>query len=231
MTSSKQVKGLVISLGAEICGIADIERFSKAPEGFHPIDVYQDCKSVIVFARRLPLEIILANSRIAYTHGVDTMLSELDRISLELCCQLNNRGIHAVFIPADTPYEHWEPVRLHGRGILSLRHAGHLAGLGVLGKNTLLTNKELGNTIYLGAVLADVKLESDPLFTEDLCPPKCNSCIKECPQKALNGETVDQFLCRARIIAKNERGFILKNCNVCRRVCPNSRRCSGSDFS
>lgn len=224
MTGSNEVKEMALKLGADICGIASLNRFDRAPQGFHPRDVYRDCKSVIVFAKRLPLEIILAESRIAYTHGIDTMLSSLDLLGLEMCRQLNKRGIHGVFIPADTPYEYWDPERMHGQGILSLRHAGHLAGLGVLGRNTLLSNMELGNTIYLGAVLSDRTLAPDPVMTEDLCPPKCDLCIKSCPRGALDGEKVDQLLCRAHILKTNERGFLLKNCNICRSVCPNSQR-------
>lgn len=57
---------------------------------------------------------------------------------MEVSLRLEKQGIGAVPIPSSDPYEHWEPERLHGRAILSLRHAGYLAGLGVLGKNTLL---------------------------------------------------------------------------------------------
>lgn len=220
MLDSNEIKGLVLNMGTDLCGVATIERFKEAPEGFHPTDVYKKCKSVIVFARYLPFEIITANSRIAYTHGSDTMLREIDSISLEICRQFNKKGIHAVFIPADTPYEYWEPDRLHGQGILSLRHAGELAGLGVLGKNTLLMTKQFGNSIYLGAILVDVILEPDPIVNEELCPKECDNCLKACPQKALNGISVDQSLCRQRILTKNERGFLLVNCNICRKVCP-----------
>lgn len=37
--TSQEVKSLLYALGAELCGIAGIERFADAPEGFHPRDV------------------------------------------------------------------------------------------------------------------------------------------------------------------------------------------------
>lgn len=37
---SAKVKEMVFLKGAEVCGIADIERFSNAPQGFHPTDVF-----------------------------------------------------------------------------------------------------------------------------------------------------------------------------------------------
>jgi hypothetical protein len=39
---------------------------------------------------------------------------------------------------------------------------------------------------------------------------------------ALDGETVDQELCRPRSIQVNERGFTLYACNLCRANCPNA---------
>ncbi len=72
-----------------------------------------------------------------------------------------------------------------------MRHSGYLAGLGVLGKNTLLINEKYGNMIQIGAVLVDIELEGDPLIEDALCPTNCNICIDSCPQKALDGKTVN----------------------------------------
>ena len=105
--------------------------------------------------------------------------------------------------------------------LLSLRHAGHLAGLGVLGKNTLLINDKLGNMIQLGALLLNEKLEGDPIAPYEACKAECQLCIRSCPQKALDGFTVNQQACRPISCFKNERGFVLKKCWECRRICPN----------
>jgi epoxyqueuosine reductase QueG len=69
---------------------------------------------------------------------------ETDRIGYGLSTKLLDYGVETVPIPCDSPYEHWEPERTHGCGILSMRHAGQLAGLGVLGNNTLLVNENTG---------------------------------------------------------------------------------------
>jgi len=123
-------------------------------------------------------------------------------------------------IPADDPYEHWDAERRYGRAILSLRHAGFLAGLGTLGKNSLLINRKFGNMIQMGAMLVDVEMEADPIADDDGCLPDCVRCLDACPQKALDGTTVDQKKCRAISIVKTEKGYTLKNCNACRRECP-----------
>ncbi len=46
---SHKVKEIMYSLGADLCGIASIDRFADAPAGYHPLDVLPTCKSVISF--------------------------------------------------------------------------------------------------------------------------------------------------------------------------------------
>ena len=41
MLDSKKVKQIMMSLGADLCGIASIDRFADAPKGFHPVDVFR----------------------------------------------------------------------------------------------------------------------------------------------------------------------------------------------
>jgi epoxyqueuosine reductase QueG len=216
------LKEIVKRLGADLCGIASVERFKEAPKGFHPTDIYKDCKSVIVFIKRIPSESLFISNCIPYTYVNNVITQKVDELGFEVSLQLEKQGVMSVPIPSDDPYEHWDPESFYGRAILSLRHAGYLAGLGVLGKNTLLMNKEFGNMIQIGAVLVQAEVEEDPIATYEGCPSKCNLCIESCPVKALNGRTVNQQLCRSLSNFKSEKGYILKKCNICRKVCPNS---------
>jgi hypothetical protein len=45
-----KVKEILMNLGADICGIASADAFTKAPRRFHPRDIFAGCKSVAVFA-------------------------------------------------------------------------------------------------------------------------------------------------------------------------------------
>jgi len=220
MNSTANILDTLKSLGADGCGIANIERFSNSPQGFNPTDVYEKCKSVIVFLRRMPSEAIMAKNPVPYTHTAYLVYSELDRIGLNLCRHLDNIGIPSVPVPTDTPYLYWDAKRSHGMGIISLRHAGYLAGLGFLGRNTLLINKEFGNMVYIGAVLTSAILEPSPLVEDFSCPSNCRICLDSCPSKALDGITVDQSLCRKTSFYKNERGFDIYGCSKCRQLCP-----------
>jgi epoxyqueuosine reductase QueG len=219
--TANEIKSVALKLGADICGVAPVDRFSSAPKGFHPKDVYSDCQSVLVFAKKLPTESLFASSCIPYTYINRLITEEVDALTLSLSRKLETLGVMNVPIPSDDPSEYWEPDRLYARGILSLRHAGHLAGLGVLGKNTLLINDKLGNMIQLGALLLNLKLKGDPIASYEACKEDCQLCIRSCPQSALDGTTVNQQACRVLSNFRNERGFVLKKCWECRKVCPN----------
>jgi epoxyqueuosine reductase len=218
---TNEVKQIVFDLRADLCGIASVDRFSLAPEGFRPRDIWRDCQSVLVFAKKLPTGSLFASSCIPYTYINRLITEEVEHLTLILSRRFESLGIPNVPIPTDDPSEYWESERSYARGILSLRHAGYLAGLGVLGKNTLLINDKLGNMIQIGALLLNIEFEADPLATYQACEEGCKICIQSCPQAALDGITVNQQACRPLSIYKNERGFVLKKCWECRKVCPN----------
>lgn len=214
-----RIKKAVIQLGADLCGIANIDRFKDAPSGFHPKDIYSDCKSVVVFAKRMPKGLAFVNPRIAYNNAADTILKEIDRLSILASVEIEKLGGIAVPVPSDSPYEYWDNDKKEGRGVLSMKHAAVLAGIGCMGKNTLIINKKFGNMINIGTVLTNLDLKSDQL-AENLCIENCRKCLDECPQKALDGVTIIQKLCRERSHGRNEKGFDVCNCNRCRMICP-----------
>ena len=219
MTTKEQIKKIILNKGADLCGIANIDRFADAPAGFHPLDIYKECKSVIVLAKRLPKGLAYVNPRIAYNHANELNINLVDKITYEASIAIEQLGCVAVPLPCDGPYEYWEKDNLRGKGLLSMRHAAVLAGLGSLGKNTLLINKLYGNFLTLGAILTNLDLKSDPL-SEELCIENCRLCLDNCPVQALDGKTANQKLCRPHTYTANDRGFSVVNCNKCRTICP-----------
>ena len=215
----QKIKEILRELGADVCGIAHVERFENAPAGFHPADIYKDCKSVVVFARNMPKGLAYVSPRIAYAKATDISLAELDKISYLASVEIEKLGAVAVPLPSDSPYDYWDEENMEGRGLLSMRHAAVLAGIGSMGKNNLIINQKYGNMINIGAVLTNLDLESDP-FAEELCIAGCRLCLDNCPQKALNGVTVNQKRCREFTYSSNKKGFGVCNCNQCRIICP-----------
>ncbi len=214
------IKALVLDSGADLCGIATVDRFSEAPSGFNPKDIYDQCKSVVVFAKKIPHTCLFASNCIPYTIMGQKAIENVNVMTMDIALKLEELNFGCVPIPTDDPYLHWDSHHMYGRAILSLRHAGELAGLGRLGRNTLLINNKLGNMIQLGAVLVDKELTPDPIVDYEVCPKDCQICLNSCPVKALNGKTVNQQLCRPMSMHTTVKGYVVKNCYVCRKVCP-----------
>jgi len=132
MLTAENIKTIALGLGADQCGIANSKRFDDAPNGLHRRDIYSRCKSIVVFIKQMPPEVINAENPVVYTHTANLLYDALDKIGLNLCFALEKQGIHAVPVPTDVPYLHWEPKKMHGMGILSMRHGEPAVMQGIL---------------------------------------------------------------------------------------------------
>lgn len=214
------VKQIIQSCGADVCGIAGIDRFSGAPAGFSPADIFEDCKSVIVFGIALPKGLTKVAPRLVYGYYNAFICTEADRVAFQGAKALEHKyHVNAVPLPSDSPYEYWEQETLTGKGLISMKHAAVLGGLGALGKNSMLLNPEYGNLLTVGAILTDLALKSDQPC-ENICISGCQKCTDACPVQAIGHGTVNQSLCRQNTYGKTDRGFDTVDCNTCRMVCP-----------
>ena len=220
--NSQMIKEQTYSFGAEVCGIANIERFKNTPKGFNPSDIFPAAKSVIIFGKKFLKSVYEATTNVPYTLVRNKLVETLDDISINLSFFIEKKGYKAIPIPSSEPYEYWDSNKKHGRGILSLKHAGELSGIGSIGKNTLLISQEHGNQLWLGGVITDAILEQDSL-SKKMCPDGCRICIEACPQSALNEITIDQMKCRQVSSSSTGSGGWILSCNICRKVCPFSK--------
>jgi len=217
--NNREINDLAYASGADICGIASIERFINAPEGFHPHDIFQDTKSVIAFARRVPAGPMKSKNLFSYSISDEIATDQIRHITYNLALKLEDSGYIAVPVYTE-PYSYWDKETLTGKGDLSLKHAGHLAGLGVFGNNHLLYNYKYGNMIKLGAVLINAEVEPDEIQTFSFCRESCSLCIKNCPSGALGPGSVTQNKCRNQSEILSSKGYPLTGCTICRTICP-----------
>jgi epoxyqueuosine reductase len=223
MTTKQKIKQFLLDSGASVCGVAAAADFAAAPHGFRPTDIFVSCRSVVVFGLALPRALMRVDPRLIYMKAMLECLAELDRLALLAAVFVEKYGFEALPLPSDEPVGSWNEKTKTAKGMLSLKHAGELAGLGRIGKNTLLINPRFGNRLMLGCILTDLALESDAPAAS-LCPPRCRICLDNCPQAALGGGTLDQSRCRQLIYARDGHGQPINQCNACRRLCPQSLR-------
>lgn len=206
--------------GASIIGFANAEDFADAPEGFKPTDIMPKAKGVVVMGKALPEGIFASGNAVVYTaHHMNTM-NQLDTLAHTVALYIEESGGLAVPVPADDPYFYWDEERKHGMGILSHRHAAVKAGLGQLGKNSLLITPQYGNRVQLVSIITDIGFEIS-LSSENLCPSACRLCIDACQSGALMGDySILQKPCRGYSMTKSARGHSLYKCWACRAICP-----------
>lgn len=219
--NNNDIKSAACTAGADICGVASLERFSDAPEGFHPSDIYKDTRSVVVFARRIPKGASSAGNPFPYSISDGIATDQIRNITYNFSLLLEDKGIIAVPVYTE-PYAFWDKNTLTGKGDLSLKHAGYLAGLGVFGRNHLLYNYQFGNMIKLGALLINIQVEPDEIQSFSFCKDTCLLCIKNCPSGALEKNSVIQKKCRNQSEGLSLKGYPITTCAVCRTICPYS---------
>lgn len=215
--TSREVKEIAYSLGAELCGIASLDRFAGAPEGYHPLDVWPACRSVISFACRFPAAAVFCGSDVVYTRVRNSITVKMDAIALDLCIELEKRKVPCIPIP--TNESQWDEKTGRFRSIVSQKHAAQAAGLGTIGRHSLLITPELGSMVWLGCVLCGAELEADPM-REPLCDG-CGKCVEVCPAHAMDGEELAQQTCWNYAFGDDKQKQIWRiACHVCRDVCP-----------
>jgi epoxyqueuosine reductase len=106
------------------------------------------------------------------------------------------------------------------------------AGLGWIGKNSLLLRKGVGSFFFLAEIICNLELEPDQQQT-DHCG-ECNACIDACPTQAIvQPQVIDSNRCISYLTIEDktwpESNEITKTeawaygCDICQDVCPWNR--------
>jgi epoxyqueuosine reductase len=120
------------------------------------------------------------------------------------------------------------------------RDYARLAGLGWIGKNTMLIGRRLGSFTALGAILTDVELTYDAPHHPNHCGT-CTRCLEACPTQAFVGPyeldarrcisywTIEHKGMLSEQQAPELHGWVF-GCDICQDVCPWNRKApSGRD--
>ncbi len=125
---------------------------------------------------------------------------------------------------------------IQGRGFVDSapvleRSWAQRSGLGWVGKNGNLINKEAGSFFFIATLITDLALEYDDPYANDYCGT-CTRCIDACPTDAiLPDKVVDGSKCisyftielKDMLIPDEQKGKFgnwMFGCDICQDVCP-----------
>ena len=209
-------------LQVDLIGVTSVD---KSPELEEKATIFlPTARSVVVFAKQTYREVIalLDSSKEAGAAEPGEVLSahasyiygRLNRAVHDTADLFSEEGYRSIPLCA-TP--NFITDQRFVRALFSYKHAAVLAGLGTMGRNSLLITPEFGPRVRLACLLTEAPLEETPPIQKDLCI-SCNSCIRECPAQAIQepelGQpyTLNRFACRAY----RQAGLV---CSVCLKVC------------
>lgn len=252
--SAVEIKARALSCGFDLCGIApaaDVKELAFLREwiarGYHgemhymarTADRRADVRAVLPAARSVIVLGTIYNTRQPYSTDVsdpshaaiaryawgDDYHAVIERRMQRLVEEIRERI---------GEFEHRAYV---DTGPVQERVYAQEAGLGWIGKNTCLINRDLGSWVFLSAIICDLPLEPDTRAL-DHCG-RCTLCIDSCPTGAITAPyQLDSRRCISYMTIETKGevptefrssvGAHAYGCDICQDVCPWNRKAAVS---
>ncbi|HJR59783.1 MAG TPA: tRNA epoxyqueuosine(34) reductase QueG [Vicinamibacterales bacterium] len=248
--SPQQVKASAAAAGFDLCGIAPPATFPELAflqewiaRGYHGGMNYMarnaerraDVRAVMPSATAVIMLGTIYNTDRPYsTRSDDPATAAIARYAwgddYHVVIEDRMRTLVGALRETAGPFEHRSYV---DTGPVQERVYAKYAGLGWIGKNTCLINRELGSWLFLSAIICDLPLEPDrPAL--DHCG-RCTLCIDACPTGAIAAPyQLDARRCLSYLTIENKHGIPEEyrnaigahayGCDICQDVCPWNRR-------
>ena len=226
-----QIKQKLITLGADLVGVADAEPLQALKTD--PPNLLVPFTRALSMAVQLPaavFEMIEDKPTPIYDSVYQTANRILDEIAFKTAQKLQNDGFRSLPIPASQilDWQNWYAAISH-------KAVARMAGLGWQGKNLLLITPQYGSRVRLVTVLTDA-----PLIIDGPVKNRCGNCMlcrDACPAGAIKGvNTEDHYKARNEALYFDKCAAKLSTvfarlpeisaeiCGICIKVCPFGRK-------
>lgn len=184
--------------GADIFGVAPIERFADVPLEKHPKAIFPEVKSIIVVGRRITRGTLRSveegtNFSNYSMFGYDWLENRFIALTTYKISEfLEDNGWEAVPLPNIPPEVPPMGVKVRRESpppnvLLDFDDIAVRAGVGEIGYCGVLLTPEFGPRQRVQVILTDAVIEPNPLFSDRICLYE-KGCRGFCPLDAIKGE-------------------------------------------
>ena len=234
MLDRDELVAYVKEAGADVFGVAGIERFDELPAAKHPRAILPEVNSVIVLGRRIARGSLRGveegTNFVNYGCYGSTWLEDnfLSMTTFMVCEYLENHGWEAVPLPNLPPEVPpmgvaVGPGRPEPNVMLDFDDAAVRAGVGEIGYCGVVLTPEFGPRQRVQMILTEAEIAPTPLLAEPVCPgpPECKGF---CPLGALGDAKVISICGKRMTIAEVDYG----KCATCKNGAePNRHHATG----
>jgi len=240
--SENPIKDALISEGAALVGVIPAERLDKVKEGI----IKQGNKGNLAGMKWLGRSAEKRSDPFKHLKDAKTIICSAwpyssEKMSPYFSRYCQHKDYHE-FIK-EKMQNAWQSLGLNeadalffvDSGAISEKHFAERAGLGFIGKNSLLINKDIGSYFCLGAILTNTDPVSGLVPIRDRLCGNCSLCINACPTKAIvSPGVIDCNRCISYLTIEHKgeipedikplMGTNIFGCDICQEACPYNKK-------
>lgn len=221
MTLETDIKDFARKAGASLVGIAGPERLS-GPPSIDPAFTLPGARSIIsmVIPMNVPAIYDFLGKKSSGPHNIDQIKScqRMYRLSNAVAEFIKGNGYRARSVAPNNTYTRSLDM-LSTRPVFSHRFGAVVAGLGTFGISGNVVTREFGAAVYLGTVVTDALLASDPILpVRDAMDNRCKTCKlcdKSCTLHMFKADEEEYLLLNGELHARGKRD----NLDLCNMPC------------
>lgn len=240
---SARIKDKAISIGFDSCGIAPVHFLQKEDDrirswvesGYHAGMSYLERNSDkrsnpgLLVEKSRSVIVVLINYYQDNNPGKDTPVFSKYALGKDYHKILKEKlGVLLEYVREQVPGSSGR-IFVDSAPVME-RSWGVKAGLGWIGKNSMLISKKHGSFTFIGELITDAELDYDKPVQMGYCG-SCTRCIDACPTKAiLPNRSIDSNRCISYLTIEHKEdipeafsGMFANNifgCDICQDVCP-----------
>jgi len=184
VTSSAELKELVLRAGADDVGLVDLDRPELADQRSDIVAAFPRARTLVSFVVRMNRENIRTPAReianLEFHHAGD----ETNEIARRVVRALEDRGVRAINggsmgFPMDAskwPGKMW---------VVSHKPVAVAAGLGMIGIHRNVIHPKFGNFVLLGTIITDLAVDEQSAPIDYNPCLECKLCVAACPTGAI----------------------------------------------